>query len=68
MHVRRTIKSKGSQWAVEMKLPEGVRALAYYPIKRPKRAGDDRVAIAIFHVDDARARDRMIATLSALKL
>jgi len=68
MRVRRTIKSKDSQWAVEMKLPEGVRSLAYYPIKRPKRVGDDRVAIAIFHVDDARARDTMMATLSASKL
>ena len=68
MHVRRTINSKHSQWAVEMNLPEGVRSLAYYPIKRPKRTGDDRVAIAIFHVDDARARDTMVATLSASTL
>ena len=64
-YVRRTIKCNDTSCAIDMDMSEGLRSLAYYPIKRPKRAGDDRVAIAIFHVDDALSRDKMLADLSA---
>lgn len=64
LHVRRTIKCDDAQPAIEMDLLGGVRSLAYYPIRRPKRTGDDRAAIAILHVEDVAARDRMVSALS----
>ena len=64
LHIRRTIKCDDAQLAIEMDLLGGVRSLAYYPIRRPKRIGDDRAAIAILQVEDVPARDTIVSALA----